>query len=109
MMKSFRIGLTAFLITAGMIKAAPVLAAPQIESVSLVRTSDLDLTTEKGRATLQHRLANAAADVCGTASSADLVGSNKIRECRVDVLAKARLDSVRLATRSGAIAVVAGR
>ena len=107
--KSFKIALTAFLITAGGIKGAPALAASPTENVSIVRTADLDLTSKAGRAALDRRLATAAADVCGTASNADLVGSNKVRECRADVLAKARADTAQLASRGGSIAVVAAR
>lgn len=106
---SFKIALTAFVITAGVIKGAPVLAAPPIQNVSIVRTVDLDLKSQAGRAALDHRLVSAAADVCGTASNADLAGSNKIRECRADVLAKARGESVQLAARGGSIAIVAAR
>jgi UrcA family protein len=106
--KSFKIALTAFLITAGVIKGAPALAAQPIENVSIVRTADLDLTRKAGRIALDHRLASAAAEVCGTASNADLVGSNEVRECRADVLTKARADTAQLASR-GSIAVVAAR
>jgi UrcA family protein len=106
--KSFKIALTAFLITAGVIKGAPALAAQPIENVSIVRTADLDLTRKAGRIALDHRLASAAAEVCGTASNADLVGSNEVRECWADVLTKARADTAQLASR-GSIAVVAAR
>ena len=50
--KSFKIALTAFLITAGVIKGAPALAAQPIENVSIVRTADLDLTRKAGRIAL---------------------------------------------------------
>jgi UrcA family protein len=109
MIKTFKIALTAFLISAGVIKGAPVLAAPPIQNVSIVRTADLDLNSQAGRAALDHRLVTAAADVCGTASNADLVGSNKVRACRADVLAKARGEGAQLAARGGPIAVVAAR
>lgn len=109
MMKSFKIAVTAFLITAGVIKGAPALAAQPIENVSIVRTADLDLNSQSGRAALDHRLVNAATEVCGTASSADLVGSNQVRACRANVLAKARNDGSQLASRGAPIAVVAAR
>ena len=108
-MKSFKIALTAFVITAGVIKAAPVVAAPPVENVSIVRTADLDLTSKTGRAALDHRLVNAATEVCGTASSADLIGSNEVRTCRANVLAKARSKGSQLASRGAPIAVVAAR
>jgi UrcA family protein len=109
MIKTFKIALTAFLITAGVIKGAPALAASPTENISVVRTADLDLDSQAGRAALDHRLVSAAADVCGTASNADLVGSNKVRACRVEVLAKTRADTAQLAARGGPIAVVAAR
>jgi UrcA family protein len=92
MKQTLRIVLGAFLVTTALIKAGPVLAeasAPAI-NVSIVRTVDLDLSTEAGRRQLEHRFANAAREVCGTASDVDLAGKNAIRHCRHDVLARAQ-------------------
>ena len=108
MMKTFKIALTAFLITAGAVKGAPALAEPvSPQNVSIVRTADLDLTSKAGRSALDHRLVTAAYDVCGTASDVDLAGKNQVRACRADVLAKARTDGQQLASRGAPILVAA--
>ena len=104
MIKTFKIALTAFVISAGVIKGAPALAetaSPQ--NVSVVRTADLDLNSKAGRTALDHRLVIAAYEVCGTASDVDLAGTNEVRACRADVLAKARADGQQLASRGAPI------
>jgi UrcA family protein len=58
--------------------------------VSFVRTADLDLSTAAGQRALDQRFAQAAREVCGAASPTDLQGRNAVRQCRSDVLAKAR-------------------
>jgi len=93
------------------IKAVPALAeqAPA-QNISIVHTADLDLSSKAGRNRLDHRLVTASQQVCGTASDADLAGKNQVRQCRADVLAKARAESVQLADRrNGAILVAASR
>ena len=92
MTKAIQIAAAAFLITAGILKAAPALAEPAVAAtnVSFVHTADLDLSSASGQRVLDVRLAQAARDVCGTASDVDLAGKNDIRQCRKDVLAKAR-------------------
>ena len=108
MIKTFKIALTAFVISAGVIKAAPALAetaSPQ--NVSIVSTADLDLSSKAGRNALDHRLVTAAYEVCGAASDADLAGKNEVRACRADVLAKARADGQQLASRGAPILVAA--
>ncbi len=93
MKNPYLIALVSALITAAAIKAAPALAqeAGAAETnVSLVRTADLDLGSASGQRTLDRRLANAAREVCGTASDVDIAGKNDVRECRDDTLAKAR-------------------
>jgi UrcA family protein len=110
MFKTLKITLSAFLITAGLIKGAPALAeATPAQNVTIVHTSDLDLTSKAGRAALGHRLVIAAYDVCGTASDADLAGKNQARLCRENVLAKARRESEQLASRGGPIVVAVGQ
>ena len=91
MTKALQIAATAFLITAAAIKAAPAIAEPAAPAinVSLVRTTDLDLSSPSGQRALNARIAHAAGEVCGVASEADLVGQNDVRKCRADVLAKA--------------------
>ena len=92
MKKAIYIALASALITTGVIKAAPALAQePATETnVSLVRTADLDLSTDAGRRKLEQRLASAAREVCGTASDVDVEGKNAVRKCRDETLAKAR-------------------
>jgi UrcA family protein len=92
MKQTILIILSSFLATAAVIKAAPAVAepAPTNVNVSIVRTADLDLSTDNGRRQLDQRLVSAAREVCGTASDADLAGKNKVRQCRHDVLASAR-------------------
>jgi UrcA family protein len=109
MFKTFRIALTAFLVTAGLIKGAPTMAEPiQPQNISIVHTSDLDLSSRAGRAALDRRLVIAAFEVCGTASDIDLRGKNAVRACRAEILAKARADGQQLAGR-GAPVIVAVR
>jgi len=108
MKQTLKIIAVSALATAAVIKAAPALSQPApSQNVSIVRTSDLDLSTAKGRSELDHRLVNAAYEVCGVASDADLAGRNSVRACRSDVLAKARARSEQLAQRTGPIRVVA--
>ena len=112
MKNAFTIALASALITTAVIKATPALAeTPAAETnVSLVRVADLDLSRDAGRRQLDLRLARAAREVCGTASDADLQGKNEVRQCRVDVLAAARKNTVLAAARNkGFIAVTAAR
>jgi len=96
--ETLRIIAASALITGLLIKAIPALAEPTAATnVSIVRTSDLDLTSAAGRAQLDRRLVRAAWEVCGTASDADLAGKNDARECRAAVLNEARARSEALA------------
>jgi UrcA family protein len=104
MKQTLKIILGSALATAAVMKAVPALAeaAPAKVNVSIVRTSDLDLSTTAGRAQLDHRLVTAAREVCGPASDVDLVGKNEVRLCRKNVLADARAKtSERLAAGRG--------
>jgi UrcA family protein len=111
-MTALKIAITSFVITAGLIKGAPALAqpasAPEVH-VSIVQTADLDLSSAAGKRQLDQRLARAAREVCGTASDSDLEGKNDVRECRADVLAKARAEGVELASRGAPIEIATGR
>lgn len=115
MKQSFRYALLAGLITAGLLKAFPAAAEPNGAAdvtVSVVRTADLNLAAEEGRKRLESRLAQAAREVCGTASDADLAGKNEARKCREETLARALAQRDRLlaaSDRSGVIAVSAAR
>ena len=92
MKQTLRIILASFLATAAVIKGAPALAepAPSNVNISVVRTADLDLSTNAGRNQLEQRLVIASRKVCGTASDADLAGKNQVRQCRGEVLARAQ-------------------
>ena len=63
----------------------PAFAEPVTRTVA-VEHIDLDLGTPTGARTLQHRLWRAVVAVCGTASDADIVGKNDIRQCRRDTM-----------------------
>jgi UrcA family protein len=109
MKKAIQIAAAAFLITAGVIKAAPALAepvSPEI-NVSLVHTADLDLSTAQGQRALDSRLTIAAREVCGTASDVDLEGKNDVRHCRTEVLARANAQRDQLLASAGRGAVIA--
>ena len=100
------------LVTAVAIKATPALAQtpPPDTNVSIVRTADLDLSTQSGQRQLDRRLLSAANEVCGEASDADLKGQNEARECRKDVLAEARAQAQSIAAATGdATIVIASR
>jgi UrcA family protein len=112
--KAIHIALASFLITAGVIEAAPAFAEPVTPeiNVSLVRTADLDLSSAAGQRTLDARLGNAAREVCGAAADVDLEGRNDVRQCRSEVLARANSQRDQLlaaAGRGAFIAITAAR
>ncbi len=115
MKKSILYGLTSALITALALKAAPALAqqAPAGEAyVAIVKTADINLGSEAGQRQLDRRLAQAARDVCGTASDSDLEGKNEVRKCRDESIARVQGDKqavLAAADRSAVIAVTAAR
>lgn len=110
MKQTFKIIAVSALATAAVIKAAPAFAEPSpVQGVSIVRTADLDLSTVRGRAVLEHRLVIAAYDVCGTAADVDLGGQNDVRRCRTEVLSKARQDSRELASSGPSIRFAVAR
>lgn len=106
-MKSPIIFLLALLSSA--ITITPVVAAPPAAATRVVTTADLDLGSAVGQRLLDRRLMLAIADVCGTASDADLAGQNEVRRCRVDTRQRVARDrDQRLAERShGSFAVAA--
>lgn len=67
--------------------ATPALAEAPVVATSTVQTADLDLSSVQGQRALDHRLAQAVKEVCGTASDADVAGKNQVRRCRTDTLA----------------------
>ena len=108
MFKTFKFAL--FAASAFIINVSPAFAEPVTSPyVSVVSTAGLDLSSDAGRAELDHRLVTAAYDVCGTPSDIDLVGKNQARACRADVLAKARAESQQLAFRGTPILIAAAR
>jgi len=109
MKKGVLIALVSGLATAALIKAAPALAQAATRNVAIVATADLDLSSNAGRSELDHRLARAAYEVCDSASDADLAGKNEVRECRADVLARARAQTRQLAATRSMIMVAARR
>src|SRR4029453_173492 len=101
-MSAIRIIIASALISTAAIKAVPALAQPVSGpnvNVSIVHTADLNPSTDAGRGALDVRLAQAAREVCGTASDVDLAGKNKVRTCRATVLADARAKGEQLAAR----------
>ncbi len=67
----------------------PTLAAEPASVTSIVRTADLDLSSPAGQQQLDSRIARAAREVCGEASSADVEGKNAVRACRKQTIALA--------------------
>ena len=92
------------------ITATPAFAAPANPVTSIVRTADLDLASQAGQRVLDRRLTIAIADVCGTASDADLVGQNEVRRCRVATRQRVASDrDQRIAASSGNPIEIAAR
>jgi UrcA family protein len=56
---------------------------------STVKTADLDLSSADGQRELDHRIVQAAREVCGGASNTDLEGKNAARHCVTDTIAAA--------------------
>lgn len=113
-MTAIRIIIVSALITGAALKAVPALAEPAAAdvNVSIVRTADLDLSTDSGQRQLEQRFTVAAREVCGNASDFDLEGKNDVRACRDEVLARAhsQRDVLLASTARGAtIAVAAAR
>jgi UrcA family protein len=60
--------------------------APSARTIA-IHYGDLDLGSQNGRATLDHRIRHAVTQACGFASPADLRGQNLVAECRSDLSA----------------------
>ena len=69
--------------------AAPARAAEPATATSIVHTADLDLSSPAGQQKLDQRIAQAAREVCGTASPVDLEGYKGVRHCREQTVAAA--------------------
>lgn len=88
----------------------PLAAQPLQPVISTVQTADLDLSSKSGQRTLDRRLFQAIAEVCGTASPSDLVGQNKVRDCRSEARGRFALErDQRIAEASGQPIEVAAR
>ncbi len=80
--------------------ATPVIAEPAPTSRVIVRVADLNLASAVGQRLLDRRLAHAVIEVCGAASDADLAGSNTVRRCRVETLARVAAERERVVERA---------
>lgn len=115
MKNAILIAIASGLATVAALTAFPALAQqaqPAPVNISLVRTADLDLRSGRDRDRLDRRLANAAREVCGYASDADLAGGNELRRCIDETLLTARGQRDQLlaaANRGAVIAVTAAR
>jgi UrcA family protein len=73
---------------AAMTASAPAFASET--ATAAVSIAKLDLTSDRGRAQLDRRIARAAEDLCGRPDRRDLTLSVAADECMADVLASAR-------------------
>jgi UrcA family protein len=80
-----------------------------VTATSVVRTADLDLSSDSGKLELDHRIVRAAYEVCGEASDVDLEGKNAVRECRAETIAQAtsQREQIIAAAKSGGSILVA--
>ena len=77
-----------------------------------IRYGDLDLSSSAGVRALDRRIFNAASAYCGTASSADPRGRDKVEECRADIRASVqsqRSDLIALARQSQPTSLASAR
>jgi UrcA family protein len=100
----------AALLAASFAVVAPAAAQQPLRSVA-VSYADLDLRSDAGRATLDHRLRIAIRDVCGHASPADLAGQNAAADCRRSLAGQvaAQREAAFAAVRPGGAIVLAAR
>jgi UrcA family protein len=82
----FALALTA---SATLVTPTVALAFEPVIATSIVRTADLDLSSADGQRTLDHRIVQAARDVCGGVSDVDLEGKNAARRCITETIAAA--------------------
>jgi len=80
--------------------AADILVAPDVITVR-VSYADLNLASPEGRARLDGRIAFAARSICGSYFPADLELASRVKTCRADAIASARLPAA-LASNAGA-------
>lgn len=80
------------LIAGGASQVAVAAGMPGPSASVTVSTDDLDLGSAAGRASLDRRLALAAAEVCGDPSASDPAGRRAIRACRATVVRQAHAE-----------------
>lgn len=80
-----------------------------VTATSVVRTADLDLSSDSGKLELDRRIVRAAYEVCGEAWDVDLEGKNAVRECRAETIAQAssQREQIIAAAKSGGSILVA--
>jgi UrcA family protein len=75
---------------AGLVAVSPVAASPSKPASHIVRYSDLNLSSDAGRATLDRRINQAVRAVCGTASSTALQDKLNVEKCYAAARASAK-------------------
>jgi UrcA family protein len=89
-MTRFVARMTAALALAGAVISSPAYARIDSDAKSVtVKTADLNLSAEAGRAVLTRRIKHAAEIVCGRAYPADVRATMETRACRTDAVANA--------------------
>jgi UrcA family protein len=90
--------LSSLILALSALSATPALAQSTnfADNRIVVRTADLDLSGATGQRTLDHRIANAIIEACGTASNIDPAGQNDVRNCRTQTEARVAADRERL-------------
>ena len=108
-MKTFHpIAAATIAVSSALLFAAP-LSAETITRTQTVRTADLDLSRPSHVTRLDRRIARAAQDVCGPASTFDVVGQNETRRCRVNLERRLSPQRDRLVTAALPITIAAAR
>jgi UrcA family protein len=88
-MKNTALFALALIASAATITPTVAEAFEPVTVTSIVRTVDLDLSSDAGLQELDRRIVQAAHEVCGEASNVDLEGRNAVRQCRSDTIAQA--------------------
>lgn len=90
-------------IAVGTFAGVPAKAADPAEQSVRVLYRDLDLKSDSGVATLHHRIARAASEVCGSVDPRELALNAQVQACRTAAIAKAtpQVETVIASIRSG--------
>ena len=99
----------ALIATAATVTPTVAEALEPVTATSIVRTADLDLASDSGQRELDRRIVQAAREVCGEASNADLEGKNAARACREETVAAvdSQREQLLAAARAGSPILVA--